>query len=366
MKIALVKQQLDTHGPWRTIAWTDTSPVDILRYWPGRALFWQMTVLLTADWYVIPQQMESWYTLFSGISRPPDRDVIDRYTTHLRRPEEIPWDAYDLVISLDPCLCPPRRSSTLFAYYMNEHTDVLYAISQRRVLNGYDLFLDHRLTAPTHLTGHPQPLAFPYLWESAVTRPLVTATPGAAREESIFMEWRTLTLLAGDRSRQAKRMTQGAGPATIGLTEAEAATLAGRLSRYLKLPVRFRLLRDGMYNHLPDPPAWGELLEYLHPLTRSRYYVSLFAFGAGQALVDAAAMGALVFGSAALTYHRLLCHPACLCATIDELPQRVRSVLRSPDLQAEALAHQETMLQEHFADKPRRLLAEAAAAKRRR
>ncbi len=365
MKIAFVKQLLDTHGPWRSIRWSETSPSGILRYWPGRALFWQMTILLGADWCVIPQQQDTWYTWMSGVSQPADRAILERYTTHLHPPQEIDWDAYDVVISLDPCLRPPRRSRTLFAYYMNEHIDMLYTISRRKPLYGYDLFLDHQLRAAKTLTELPQPLAFPYLWESASSRPLVAATAGAAREEAMFIEWRTLVLLSGDRKRQGQRWLQDGRPATLGLTEAEAEALAGRLVRYLGLPVRYRLQRDGVYNHLLDPPQWGELLDYLAPLRRYRYFASLFAFGAGQALVDAAAMGMLCFGHHSLAYHRLICHPACLCATLDELPQRVQRVQSSPDLQAEALAWQEAAQQEHFADRPQQLLAEAVARKRR-
>lgn len=365
MKVALVKQLLDTHGPWRSIAWSETSAGDILRFWPGRALFWAMTVLFEADWYVIPQQRETWYTWMSGASQPADRKIIEQYTTHLRCPEEIDWNAYDVVISLDPCLRPPRRSRTLFAYYMNEHVDVLYAASRRKALDGYDLFLDHLLGAPGTLTALPQPLAFPYGWESTVTRPLVQEQRACtSREEAIFVEWRTLTLLAGDRTRQSRRLAQAGQPTTLGLLEAEAQALTARMERYLGRPIRFRLQRDGVYNHLPDPPQWGELLDYLAPLAGCRYFVSLFAFGAGQALVDAAAMGALVFGHQSLSYHRLVCHPACLCQDLDELPHRFREVSQSPDLQAEALAWQEAALQVQFVDRPHQLLRQGVARKR--
>lgn len=362
MKVALVKQLLDTHGPWRSIAWEETSAADILRWWPGRALFWAMTVLLKADWYVIPQQRDTWYTRMSGVGQKVDRRIVETHTTDLRHPEEIDWDRYDVVISLDPCLRPPQRSRILYAYYMNEHVDVLYAVSQRRALDGYDLFLDHRLETATHLAQLPQPVAFPYLWESDVTRPLVT-DQSAEREETVFVEWRTLALLAGDRKRQSQRHVQRGEPATLGLAEHEAAALAARLSRYLGVAVRYRLQRDGMYNHLPDPPQWGELLDYLKPLTRCRYFTSLFAFGAGQALADAASMGALCFGHSSLVYHRLICHPRCLCTTLDEWPQRVRQVHGSPDLQAEILAWQERALQRHFDKAPLAMLADAVARK---
>ena len=365
MKVALVKQVLDTHGPWRSIMWAETSAADILRWWPGRALFWAMTVLLKADWYVVPQQRDTWYTHFSGANSLTDRVVIEKHASHLRQPKDIPWDVYDLVISLDPCLDPPPGLHTLFAYYMNEHVDVLYAISRREVLAGYDLFLDHRLQSPSNLTRLPQPISCPYLWEGALTRQIVRPVERIAPlEEAIFVEWRTLALLARERARQWRRHNQGAAPATLGLTETEATLLARRLERYFDMPVRFRLQRDGMYNYLPDPPQWGELLDYLRPLAQNRYYVSLFAFGAGQSLVDAAAMGAIVFGSRTLAYHRLACHPVCLCETLDELPQRIRQVRLSRNLQAEVLAWQEAALRQHFDVAPRALLAEAVERKR--
>ena len=150
----------------------------------------------------------------------------------------------------------------------------------------------------------------------------------------------------------------------MGLTEDAARQIAARLAGYLGLPVRFRLFRNGLYSALPDPPRWGDALAYLTQLADCRYYVSLFAFGPGQALVDAASVGALVFGTARLPYHRLICHPACLCADLEELPRRFRQVCQSANLQAEVHAWQDTALQTHFNTAPRNLLAEAINRKR--
>jgi len=74
-------------------------------------------------------------------------------------------------------------------------------------------------------------------------------------------------------------------------------------------------------------------------------------------------MGALCIGHSSLVYHRLICHPRCLCTTLDEWPQRVRQVHGSPDLQAEILAWQERALQRHFDKAPLAMLADAVARK---
>ncbi len=363
MKVALVKQLYDTHGPWASVPWSATSPTDLLKVWPGRALFWSMTVLLQADWYVIPQQTNTWYTWISGMAQPGEQAVIRKYTKDIIQPQAISWDRYDLVISLDACLRPPRAARPLFAYYTGEHFDVQYACSRRQPARGYDLFLAHMLDAPESLHRLPQAVACPYLWDSTVTRSLVQGTSHAA--DAVFVEWRTLALLSGDRTRQSHWAQTTGAQRTVGLTEDTARQIAARLEGYLGLPVRFRLFRNGLYSALPDPPRWGDAFAYLTQLADCRYYVSLFAFGPGQALVDAASVGALVFGTARLPYHRLICHPACLCADLEELPGRVRQVKNSPDLQAAVIACQEAALRQHFATQPQQVLAEAVARKRR-
>jgi len=362
VKVAFVKQLLDTHGPWASVRWQETSPLELLDVWPGRALFWAMTVLLQADWYVVPQRVTTWYTLFSGIGRPPDRDVLERHTWNIVAPCTIPYDEYDVVISLDPCLQPPRCRQTLLAYYMNEHVDVRYGCSKRRPAPGYDLFFAHLLDATPTLNQLPQALGFPYMWERDITRPLLRTGPPA--EEAVLVEWRTLALLLGDRSRQGRRFTQQGQASSIGLTDSEAQELANRLAFYLDRPVRFQLLRDGIYNRLPDPPRWGDTLTYLRSLAGCRYYASLFSFGAGQALVDAAAAGAIVFGSGDLAYHRLVCHPSCLCTSLKEFPEQFRHVSQSADLQKEILVWQDRALRHSFRDEPLALLAQAVEMKK--
>lgn len=357
----MVKQLYDTHGPWASLPWSATSPTDLLKVWPGRALFWSMTVLLQADWYIIPQQINTWYTWMSGMAQSGEQAVIRKYTKDIIQPQAIPWDRYDLVISLDACLRPPRAARPLFAYYTGEHFDVQYKCSKQKTARGYDLFLAHMLDAPKSLYRLPQAVSCPYLWDNTVTRSMMTG----ATAEAVFVEWRTLALLSGDRTRQSHWAQPPGAQRTVGLTEDTARQIAARLEDYLGLPVHFRLFRNGLYSDLPDPPRWGDVLAYLKQLADVRYYVSLFAFGPGQALVDAASMGALVFGYQSLVYHRLICHPAYLCETLDELPGRMRHVIRSPALQAEALAWQEAALRSHFDRIPRQLLADAVAIKQR-
>src|SRR4029077_8963659 len=96
---------------------------------------------------------------------------------------------------------------------------------------------------------------------------------------------------------------------------------------------------------IADPPAWGDAAHYFEAMVRCKYYVAVGTIaGAGQALCDAASLGLICIGQQDKSYHRLICHPAALCASMIELPRRMRAIAGSRDLQMEVLAWQEAAL----------------------
>jgi hypothetical protein len=344
VKVAFVKQIFDTHGSWSSFRWQETTPLSIFEVWPGRALFWWMTVLLKSDWYVVPQQIYTEYSFDAGFGYPGQKEVVAKYTKDIVPLDEIPVENYDLIITLDPILRVSKRVPTLFAYYVVEHWDIFYYRSLHKVMRGYDLFLAHMLDAPADLSTLPQAVAFPYLWELDTVRTLFKRE----KEASVWVDWRTLTILGG-----SGRGSSGA-----------AEKAANRLQEYLGLPVRYRLFKEGLYR-TADPPLWGDAKRYFSELAGCRYFVSGGrASGAGQGLVDAASVGAIVFGEQDKPYHCLLCHPACLCADMAELPHRFRRVVASPALQHEIIEWQDAKLKKHFINDPLTLLQRAIDMKR--
>lgn len=347
MKVAVIKQLLDTFGPWSSIRWDETSPKDLFRLWPSRALHWEMTTLFQADWYVIPQQVRTDYTYDSVLKQPGKAQIVRKYTDRLIEPREIPFDSYDLVITNDPILDFPRGSRTLFAYFVVEHWDRRYVASLQRPLRNADLFLAHMMDAPAELKRLPQAIAFPYVRHPQSLRALFAP---AEREEAIWADWRTLAFLSAPSNGNAVDATERA---------------ARRLQEALHLRVAFRSFSMGLY-HGEDPPRWGDAAEFLRELARQKYYLCLGrGSGAGQGLADAASLGCICFGELDKPYHRLLCHPKTLCTDLQELPKRVQRVRASQDLQAEILCWQEKKLQKHFIDEPLSLLQDALSQKRK-
>jgi hypothetical protein len=347
VKVAFIKQVLDVHGPWSTVLWKDTTPRGLFDVWPGKATFWEMTCCLKADWYVIPQRLATDYTQDTQRRIPNGTEMILRQTRNVVAPGQIPIGSYDLVITFDPIWDPPGDSRTLFAYFVVEHWDRHYNESLRAPLGRYDLFLAHMLDAPETLTSLPQAVAFPYLRDPEAVR----ASFPTLKEDVVWVDFRTLTTLAM------------AGTYGVWVSAGHAA--AKRLEETLRLPVRYK----GTFNESPygisDPPAWGDAARYFDAMAPCRYYVAVGTIaGAGQAICDAASLGCLCIGQQDKAFHRLICHPAALCASMIELPRRLKAIAASRDLQEEVRAWQESALRDFFQRRPLALLEEAASMKR--
>jgi len=348
MKVAVVKQLLDTFGPWSSVRWEETTPEALFRIWPSRALHWEMTTLFEADWYIVPQQVNTDYTYDSVLKQRGNADIVRKYTQKIVAADEIPWESYDLVITNDPILDFPRSSRTLFAYFVVEHWDRRYRASLRRPLRNADLFLAHMMDAPLSLQNLPQAISFPYVRDPKSMRELFASIE---REEAIWADWRTLSVLSAASNGNGLKATEAA---------------ARRLEEAVHLPVAFRSFSMGLY-HGEDPPHWGDATDFLRELGRQKYYLCLGrGSGAGQGLADAASLGCICFGEQDKPYHGLLCHPEALCGDLQELPRRVMRVNASRDLQEEILVWQEAKLQKHFIDEPLALLNEATEKKRKR
>jgi hypothetical protein len=346
LKTALIKQAYDVFGPWAGVKWKDTSAEKLFEVWPGKAVYWELTCMLQADWYIVPQSTENDYIRDLSKWHPGLAKTIQKYTKNISVPESIPLDEYDLVIAFDAVLDVPATSTTVFAYYAQEHWDALYTESLEKPVRGYDLFLAHMMDASSVVGSLPQAISFPYPHDVNVMR----STFRAQKRDVVWVDWRTLMTLAMKKISDAWNQ------------DAEAAAV--RLQELLSLPVHQRgKFYDQAYG-VYDPPTWGDAAVYLQALAECKYYVSVGRVGgAGQGLSEAASLGCLCVGQADNVYHRLICHPACLCQDIAEMPSRLNAVVASRDLQEEISSWQDEALRKHFQVRPLDLLKKATQVK---
>lgn len=348
MKTALIKQMYDVFGPWAGVKWADTSARKLFEVWPGKAVYWELTCILRGDWYIVPQSLESEYAKDAVHKVPGRAELIEKHVKNVTPVREIPLEEYDLVITFDPILEPPKGSRTVFGYYVQEHWDPLHGKSRRRPARNYDLFLNHMMDSREELRSLPQAIAFPYLHDA----PMVRGEFHPERRELAWVDWRTAMTLAN------RRLGDSWCP------EADAAL--ERLREVLGIEVRCRTASHAISYAISSTPAWGDAAEYYRELAECRYYIAVGRLaGAGQGLADAAAVGCVCVGQEDAAYHRLLCHPACLCTDMVQMTRKLQAVRQSSELQREILAWQDEKLEEHFRKKPLELLARAIELKRK-
>jgi hypothetical protein len=331
LKVAIVKQALDVFGPWASFKWECHTPSSIAELWPGKATYWELTCALRADWYIIDQRVTLDYTR-DAVHRHPGRvALLNRHVTGVVALGDIPFDDYDLVITMDPFL-PDVSSDACMAYFCQEHWDPAYVASLLAPAGRYDLFLDHMMSSDTDVKALPAAISCPYLRLPETVR----ATCSRGRDDAVWIDWRTLTTLA---------MTETWTPA------AENTVL--RLESVLGARVRGGWQMMTQAYGISDPPAWGNLLRYYEGLSTCQFYVGVGRdAGPGQGAADAASAGCIVVGESGRPYHDLICHPECLCESLADLPACFRRLHTSTDLQHEALSWQESALHDHVMSRP--------------
>lgn len=348
MKVALIKQVLDVFGPWAGVRWADTSPTKLFEVWPGKAVYWELTCMLEADWYIVPVRVEGDYLLDAIRKHQGRAELIERHTINVAPLEAIPFQDYDLVISFNAILDIPPGLPAVFAYYAQEHWDSLYCNSVRRPVPGYDLFLAHMMDARAELLSLPQAVSFPYPHDLRLARSIFHP----ARQEAAWADWRLPITLSNGTLRD------GWSP------KADAALQ--RLRAVLDIDVRCRTGSHGISYAISDVPAWGDAAHYYRELAECRYYIAVGRLaGAGQGLAEAAAVGCICIGQEDRVYHRLLCHPSCLCEDMAQMPSKLRHLRQNPGLQDEVLVWQDQSLEEHFHRAPLALLSKAIELKRK-
>src|SRR5271165_1636194 len=251
------------------------SPQKILGVWPVKAVYWELTCILQADWYIIPPVVEGDYVR-DVVRHPGHIQILEKYSTNIVPLESIPLSDYDLVITFDPILHPPRDLRTVFAYYAQEHWDRRYKESLQQPYPGYDLFLDHMMDGPVDLHHLPQSLAFPYIHDSQFLR----SQFAPHRQDIAWADHRILMTLAGRK------------PGELAFVEAGAAK--ARLEKVLNTEIRCRAIKHSQPWGIYDPPHWNDTGDYFRELAECKYYFAVGDMaGAGQGLAEAAALGCL-------------------------------------------------------------------------
>lgn len=346
LKVAFLKQCYDVFGPWSSTTFPVNHPLELLEHWPYKATLWEMSCLLKADWYVTPLIHDSKYVRFACKISEDRREIFEKYSKNLISPEKIPFYDYDLIITLDPILKPTPFIKPVVAYFHNEHGDLSYEKSLDLPMVGYDLFFDHMFQANTTLSALPQAIAFPFLRFPALLRECFPL----ASDEKIWIDARTVILFAKDSDK--------------GTWDHRCDYALGRLEQITGLKLKSAgSIYEKFYN-FGNPPNWGDPINYYKALAECKFYISLTARGAGQGLVDAASLGLICLGNDKLIYHRLICHPFCICTDLEDAVIKVKKISQSTSLRSTILEWQDKAIEQHMVSEPIQIIKQAISIKR--
>lgn len=266
---------------------------------------------------------------------------------------EIPWDEYDIVITVDPILSERkdiarRRPRTLWVYIEPDHR----AGRAKSAAYGwpwepYDLFWDDLMRADSRLYTLPQSVSFPHFANPGIMRNLVKPT----KDPRVFLDSRYV----------------------FGLTRKERAVAAGELGALCGLPIVYPPL-DGQESRTVTRTQYlveGKMMptaDFLSLLGSCKYFATWRKKGTnGQATLEAATLGLIAIANDNAVYPKMLCHPTCLVKS-DETPRKVMRLIgkieKRPELQAEILAHQDKAIFEEFWNRPLEILEKAMEMKR--
>lgn len=353
MKVVMVKQALDLHGPLQSFKWNNDAEGLFPIWTPFKVTYWEMTCALKADWYIVPQQLDNEYIRRTRTWFPKVAEILTKNTKNITPLEDVPWKSYDLVITFDPIL--NKQYPPVLAYIAEEHTLNIYKESLIRPLAPYDLFLAHAAdlnTAPQtdYLATLPKSIAFPFMRDYSLVRQIF-------KEEKEDKLW-----LDHNMVRIANALPWKLGHKNV----LRDAYNRFRMGMFLKKLSEHNI---ALYTKKPvglDTTKIDDGKIYLDSLSRCKYYLG-FEFGrngVGQTLAEAASLGCICFGEKNVVYHDVICHPFCLLDKLESFNDKFNEVRKDPELQAEIKFRQDQALNLYFLERPLNVLKKACEIKR--
>jgi hypothetical protein len=351
-RVLFAKQHFDVFGPWKPIQFDRASPIDILRTFAFKPTYWEMTCALRADWAIVKSeqtgQFRDYVESFARL-----RDMIPAQERFSVVEDVLDFDAYDIVISLEPFLQSPRKrrwKNTAFFYFMNEHSNENYNAHRAKPAEGYAGFLDHMCgTTGDRRAAHPNSIEMPYLRSPEVAR---SCFPKRRRHSTtkIWIEARTIILAATGQP--------------YGTWTDACDAYCRQLQNEIDCPLVYRGHLYADFYNVP-PPERADAVEYYKQMRNADIFIGLNAAGAGQTLCDAASLGLACFGTPNLIYHSMICEPDLLCNSLQEALQKASKLARRPGQMKSILTKQDERLRQHMNIEPTKRLTARARSRRR-
>jgi len=345
MRFAIVKQRYVPGYTWRSHRWDN--PKSVIGDFMLRSKNFGLLFHTEGDVWVV----EDWPYTSHMHQRLKDHQpaALDALRTAQEAVpiDAVPWDEYDVVISVDPIL--PRYlfrkyPRVLWTYYAGEHKCGDWTGDKPRY--GYDLFLDHTFDGMAPEGNKSNKL------------PAVAHWPMVASAKSFQS-------VVSYKQRGQRLFLDSHGIRHIQDLDAYRAKLEEQFGMEVTHPQPWDFSRSFMA--VAQRQMWSTR-RYLQEVARCRYaWIPRQDEYIGQAAPEAAALGCIVLADYRATYPAMLCHPVTLMidgSDTEEAARIVQALEDNEQLRRDARAYQDKRLLEHFQRRPLDVLGHYVRVKR--
>lgn len=355
IKTLFVKQQHDFSGPWASYQYDDGLELTILSAFKGKTSLYELLLFFQADVLTIPTKYGSpWLTPF--LQNQEYYEYVSQVTTAYDI-TQLDLSGYDLIISHDPILAEylPHIKNTyphiVTAYILAEHT----SWQMHQLGTEYDLYLDHTFEMVDSVVRLPQAVNFSFPRTPQTLRKLFAKQ----ERDSVYYDYRSVNYFVASEQLADESLDKDGYSASTSEVDLFYQNLPQHPLNITRISTK---TNTPFMLDLSDP---RECITYYENLGKTKYFITI-ANRVGQAAVDAASSGCIVFGNAQSKIHEKLCHPftllenpthSILMAKLDELHSNL-------DLQQQVLAHQDSQLTEHFVSRPLNTIRQAIDLKK--
>jgi len=342
MKACFVKTADMICWPWESLRYP--GPKQLLDSLVFSSLDFSLMVELESDVWIIRRKD-------AVVSAPKPLMGVVKKHSNVVLPSAIPWEEYDVVISISPIIDEKiirSHPQILWCYTEVQHAcpRALEVVRTGRPWASYDLYLDHFLRGKEQVTRLPTVVSCPTMRNTD----LLKETIRPANKPAIFIEPRNVPRTEKERKKMCTKFQK----------------LCGLPAKYAPMPERKGLLP--MFQETLN--AGKKILkttEYLGLVGSCKYYLSWRRRKIhGQALAEAAALGLIVVAPTRRSVvGPELCHPKCQIPPDPEMGLKmIRKIESDRGLQEEILRHQEKVLRRKYWEEPLALLHKAVEIKR--
>lgn len=343
MKVCILKQPYVTEFTWSTHRWSNAQ--ELLDNFVHRSQNFGLVCETKADIWVVEDGKYVSDTYANLLIRVPDavEALYRSHTTHSWN--EVPWQEYDVVISLDqiiPDQIITQYPEILWCYYEQEHVMASFRVSANQPYGKYDLFLNHELSSSTFSTTYlPRSINFPYLCSSQVFSQVVSSE----KQDCVYLDSHCIRGIS-DLKQFRVELRQKFG---INVTHSK--------------PWNF----NNSYRSVGDKEP-SSTQEYLNQVASCKYFL-LNRGGPsqiGQSAPEMAALGVILLSDRLQRYSHYLCHPEAWVKPrdFDSAAEVIRKIQDNRDLRREILEYQYEKVQDFFLDYPLKVLHQCLEIKR--